>query len=154
MRVGQPAVSKAIARLEEWLVVRLLLRSTRSLTPTEAGMNFYVRAKCSIEEAEEAVLAARGAGAALTGKLRIAASVCFGRLRRGQITCAQRAGQQISANEVLKVTSRAELARSRAQLRPADRSHGAIRPLLDIWALKSSTLERNSFKIGDLFALL
>ena len=80
MRVGQPAVSKAIAQLEEWLGVRLLLRSTRSLTPTEAGMNFYVRAKRSIEEAEEAVLAARGAGAALSGKLRIAASVCFGRL--------------------------------------------------------------------------
>jgi DNA-binding transcriptional LysR family regulator len=80
MRVGQPAVSKAIAQLEEWLGVRLLLRSTRSLTPTEAGMNFYVRAKRSIEEAEEAVLAARGAGAALTGKLRIATSVCFGRL--------------------------------------------------------------------------
>jgi len=80
MRVGQPAVSKAVAQLEEWLGVRLLLRSTRSLTPTEAGMNFYVRAKRSIEEAEEAVLAARGAGAALTGKLRISASVCFGRL--------------------------------------------------------------------------
>jgi DNA-binding transcriptional LysR family regulator len=80
MKVGQPAVSKAIAQLEEWLGVRLLLRSTRSLTPTEAGMNFYVRAKRSIEEAEEAVLAARGAGAALSGKLRISASVCFGRL--------------------------------------------------------------------------
>src|SRR6202140_2244000 len=80
MRVGQPAVSKAIAQLEEWLGVRLLLRSTRSLTPTEAGMNFYVKAKRSIEEAEEAVLAARGAGAALSGKLRISASVCFGRL--------------------------------------------------------------------------
>jgi DNA-binding transcriptional LysR family regulator len=80
MRVGQPTVSKAIAQLEEWLGVRLLLRSTRSLTPTEAGMNFYVRAKRSIEEAEEAVLAARGAGATLDGKLRVAASVCFGRL--------------------------------------------------------------------------
>jgi DNA-binding transcriptional LysR family regulator len=80
MGVGQPAVSKAIAQLEDWLGVRLLLRSTRSLTPTEAGTNFYVRAKRSIEEAEEAVLAARGAGAALSGKLRISASVCFGRL--------------------------------------------------------------------------
>jgi DNA-binding transcriptional LysR family regulator len=80
MRVGQPAVSKAIAQLEEWLGVRLLLRSTRGLTPTEAGMSFYVRAKRSIEEAEEAVLAARGAGAALSGKLRIATSACFGRL--------------------------------------------------------------------------
>ena len=80
MSVGQPAVSKAIAQLEDWLGVRLLSRSTRSLTPTEAGTNFYVRAKRSIEEAEEAVLAARGAGAALSGKLRISASVCFGRL--------------------------------------------------------------------------
>src|ERR1700676_4063732 len=79
MRVGQPTVSKAIVQLEEWLGVRLLLRSTRNLTPTEAGQNFYVRAKRALEEAEEAVLAARGAGAGLTGKLRISASVCSGR---------------------------------------------------------------------------
>jgi DNA-binding transcriptional LysR family regulator len=80
MQIGQPAVSKAVAQLEDWLGVRLLLRSTRSLAPTEAGQNFYAPAKRSLEEAEEAVLAARGAGAGLTGKLRIAASVCFGRL--------------------------------------------------------------------------
>jgi DNA-binding transcriptional LysR family regulator len=80
MQVGQPAVSKAIVQLEGWLGVRLLLRSTRGLTPTEAGQNFYVGAKRALQEAEEAVLAARGAGAGLTGKLRIATSVCFGRL--------------------------------------------------------------------------
>jgi DNA-binding transcriptional LysR family regulator len=80
MQIGQPAVSKAIAQLEAWLGVRLLLRSTRSLTPTEAGQNYYVRAKRALEEGEEAVLAARGAGAGLSGKLRVAASVCFGRL--------------------------------------------------------------------------
>src|SRR5271156_933544 len=80
MQVGQPAVSKAVAQLEDWLGVRLLLRSTRSLTPTEGGQSYYVRAKRALEEAEEAVLAARGAGAGLTGKLRISASVCFGRL--------------------------------------------------------------------------
>jgi DNA-binding transcriptional LysR family regulator len=80
MGIGQPTVSKAISQLEEWLGVRLLMRSTRSLAPTEAGMNFYVRAKRSLEEVEEAVLAARGAGATLSGKLRVAASVCFGRL--------------------------------------------------------------------------
>jgi DNA-binding transcriptional LysR family regulator len=80
MKIGQPAVSKAIVQLEDWLGVRLLLRSTRSLKPTEAGHNFYIRAKRSLEEAEKAVQAARGAGAGLTGKLRISASVCFGRL--------------------------------------------------------------------------
>lgn len=80
MQIGQPAVSKAITQLEDWLGVRLLMRSTRSLTPTEAGQNFYIGAKRALEEAEEAILAARGAGAGLTGKLRISASVCFGRL--------------------------------------------------------------------------
>jgi DNA-binding transcriptional LysR family regulator len=58
LRVGQPAVSKTIAQLEDRLGVRLLLRSTHGLTPTEAGRNFYERAKRSIEEAEEAELAA------------------------------------------------------------------------------------------------
>lgn len=81
LRVGQPAVSKTIAQLEDRLGVRLLLRSTHALTPTEAGRNFYERAKRSIEEAEEAELAARGAAAALSGRLRISAPVTFARLQ-------------------------------------------------------------------------
>ena len=67
LRVGQPAVSKTVAQLEKRLGVRLLLRSSHGLKPTEAGRNFYQRAKRSIEEAEEADLAARGAAAALSG---------------------------------------------------------------------------------------
>lgn len=78
--IGQPAVSKTIAQLEDRLGVRLLLRSTRGLTPTEAGQNFYERARRSIEEADEADRAARGAGAGLSGPLRICASVTFSRL--------------------------------------------------------------------------
>ncbi len=78
--VGQPAVSKAVAQLEEWLGVSLLLRSTRRVTPTEAGRIFYERAKRTVEEAEEAVLAARGSGYGLTGKLRVSTSICFGKL--------------------------------------------------------------------------
>ena len=80
LRIGQPAISKAIAQLEERLDVRLLLRSTHGLTPTESGQNFYEHAKRSIEEAEEADLAARGASAALSGRLRISAAVTFARL--------------------------------------------------------------------------
>ena len=78
--IGQPAVSKAVAQLEEWLGVKLLLRSTRTLTPTEAGTNFYPRAKRAVEEADEAVLAARGTASGLAGKLRVSAAVCFARL--------------------------------------------------------------------------
>ncbi|WP_206995434.1 LysR family transcriptional regulator [Trinickia mobilis] len=80
LNVGQPAVSKSIALLEERLSVRLLLRSTRGLMPTEAGQAFYERAKRAIEEADEAELAARGAGSNLTGRLRVCAAVTFARL--------------------------------------------------------------------------
>ncbi len=80
LRVGQPAVSKTVAQLEEHLGVRLLLRSTHGLTPTEAGRNYYDRARRALEEAEEAELAARGAGTALTGRLRISAATTFARL--------------------------------------------------------------------------
>ena len=80
LRVGQPAVSKTVAQLEDRLGVRLLLRSTHRLTPTEAGRNFYERAKQSIEAAEEAELAARGTAATLSGRLRVYAPVTFTRL--------------------------------------------------------------------------
>ena len=80
LRMGQSAVSKAIVQLEERLSVRLLLRSTRGLTPTEAGRNFYERAKRSVEEADGAELAARGAAATLSGRLRVQMNVAFGRL--------------------------------------------------------------------------
>lgn len=80
LNVGQPAISKSVAQLETRLGVKLLMRTTRGLTPTEAGLSFYERARRSIEEADEAELAARGAGAGLTGKLQICAAVTFARI--------------------------------------------------------------------------
>ncbi len=80
LNVGQPAISKSVAQLEDRLGVKLLVRTTRGLTPTEAGFNFYERARRSIEEADEAELAARGAGAGLAGKLRVCAAVTFARI--------------------------------------------------------------------------
>lgn len=81
LEVGQPAVSKTVAQLEERLGVRLLLRSTRGLTPTEAGQRFYERALRTIEEADEAERSARDAGTGLSGPLRICAAVTFTRIR-------------------------------------------------------------------------
>ena len=80
LNLGQPAVSKTIAQLEAQLGVRLLVRSTRGLTPTEAGLRFYERARLAIEHADEAEIAARGEGAGLTGVLHIAAAPTFARL--------------------------------------------------------------------------
>src|SRR3981189_517038 len=79
-QIGQPAVSKAVVQLEEWLGVSLLMRSTRSVVPTEAGRIFYEHAKRTIEEADEAVVAARGSASGLSGKLRVSTSVFFGQL--------------------------------------------------------------------------
>jgi DNA-binding transcriptional LysR family regulator len=78
--VGQPAVSKLVAQLEERLGVKLLVRTTHGLTATEAGLNYYERARRSLQEAEEAELAARGAGSGLSGRLRVTAAVTFARI--------------------------------------------------------------------------
>src|SRR5260370_36103465 len=78
--IGQRGVSKSVVQLEEWLGVGRLMRSTRSVVPTEAGRVFYERAKRTVEEADEAVVAARGSASGLSGKLRVSTSVCFGRL--------------------------------------------------------------------------
>jgi DNA-binding transcriptional LysR family regulator len=80
LRVGQPAVSKAIGQLEERLGVRLLLRSPRGLRPTEAGQRFYEHARPAIENAEQAELAATTAGKGLSGRLRVSAPVTFARI--------------------------------------------------------------------------
>ena len=80
MKIGQPAISKTIAGLEERLGVSLLVRSTRRLTPTEAGVAFYERALRAVTEADEADAAARGASASLEGRLRISAAVTFSRI--------------------------------------------------------------------------
>jgi DNA-binding transcriptional LysR family regulator len=80
LKVGQPAVSKLVAQLEDRLGVKLLVRNTRGLTATEAGLNDYERARRLIEEADEAELAARGAGSGLAGKLRVSAAVTFARI--------------------------------------------------------------------------
>jgi DNA-binding transcriptional LysR family regulator len=70
-KLGQPAISKTIAALEHRLGVSLLVRSTRQLSPTEAGVAFYERAIRAIAEANEAEAAAQGARAGLEGRLRL-----------------------------------------------------------------------------------
>jgi DNA-binding transcriptional LysR family regulator/phosphate/sulfate permease len=71
---------KMVAQLEKRLGVKLLVRTTRGLTATEAGLNYYERARRSIEEAAEVESAARGAGTSLAGKIRVAAAVTFARI--------------------------------------------------------------------------
>ncbi|HYG12573.1 MAG TPA: LysR family transcriptional regulator, partial [Methylophilaceae bacterium] len=80
LNLGQPAVSKSIAQLEEHLGTRLLLRSTRGLTPTDVGQRFYEHAKHVVDEANEAEQAVRDSSSSLSGRLRVSAAVTFARL--------------------------------------------------------------------------
>ncbi|HEY2480865.1 MAG TPA: LysR family transcriptional regulator [Caulobacteraceae bacterium] len=78
--VGQPAVSKQIAALEAHLGAQLLRRTSRSLTLTEAGRDFYesaVRIVGDVEAAESRVGRGR---IAPSGLVRATMAPVFGRL--------------------------------------------------------------------------
>ncbi|MFM9978502.1 MAG: LysR family transcriptional regulator [Sphingomonadaceae bacterium] len=74
---AQPTVSRMIGALEDRLDVKLLMRTTRKVTPTEAGTALLHRARDVLSELEDAENAARGADG-LSGVLRIATPVTFG----------------------------------------------------------------------------
>ncbi|MEI6643174.1 MAG: LysR family transcriptional regulator [Novosphingobium sp.] len=80
LNMGQPAVSKAIANLEEYLGVRLMARTTRAQHLTEAGQRFYERARVVLDEADEAEAAARDSATSLAGQLRLAAPPTYAAL--------------------------------------------------------------------------
>lgn len=77
----QSAVSKQVAALERALGAPLLIRSTRALSLTEEGQRYFEQVRRIIGEVSEAESVFRLGEAQLSGWLRIAASVAFGRLR-------------------------------------------------------------------------
>lgn len=81
MHSTQSAVSKQVAALERQLGARLLSRSTRSLALTEEGERYFEQARRLVAEIAEAEASLRRGEQQLTGWLRVAASVGFGRLR-------------------------------------------------------------------------
>jgi DNA-binding transcriptional LysR family regulator len=71
MGLSPPGVSRAIARLEQRLNIRLFNRTTRSVSLTEEGRRFYEQVMPHLRGMEEAAADARGGSAAVRGKLRI-----------------------------------------------------------------------------------
>jgi DNA-binding transcriptional LysR family regulator len=74
------AVTRAIAELEARLGVRLLNRTTRAVSVTEAGQRFLAGAKRVLADLDEIERAAAGEGTAPRGELRVTAPILFGRL--------------------------------------------------------------------------
>lgn len=75
--LSQPATSRAIAALEADLGARLLLRTTRRLSVTEAGQRVYEQALRLLDEDAALSEAAAGADQQPVGRLRVSTSVAF-----------------------------------------------------------------------------
>jgi DNA-binding transcriptional LysR family regulator len=77
--ISRPMASKHVQRLEEQLGVRLLNRTTRTISLTEAGRSFYLRCQTIFEEIDQAMAEAGNLQVEPRGVLRINAPVTFGR---------------------------------------------------------------------------
>ena len=77
----QSGISKQVAALERELGARLLSRTTRSLALTEEGERYFEQARRLVGEIAEAESVLRHGERALSGWLRVAASVGYGRLK-------------------------------------------------------------------------
>jgi DNA-binding transcriptional LysR family regulator len=78
LSLSKPVVSKRVARLEDSLGLRLLNRTTRRLSLTEAGEQLYERCRHLLLEVEQAELALRPLASAPRGLLKVNAPMSFG----------------------------------------------------------------------------
>ena len=74
------AASKAVARLEERLGVRLLHRTTRRVSVTEDGTAFVERCRRALSDLDEAEAALVDVKARPTGSMRVSLPSALGRL--------------------------------------------------------------------------
>ncbi|WP_323775753.1 LysR family transcriptional regulator [Leisingera sp.] len=79
LRLTPAVASKRIKELEKHLGVRLFNRTTRSLTPTEAGKLFYAEAKKVLESIEDAEAVVSQFSEAPRGVIRVTAPLGVGR---------------------------------------------------------------------------
>ena len=76
--LSKSIVSRRIARMEAELGTRLLARTTRGISPTEAGLDFKARSEKILAEFDEAREAVAHQGGEVVGRLRLSAPLSFG----------------------------------------------------------------------------
>jgi DNA-binding transcriptional LysR family regulator len=76
--VSKSIVSRRIGRLEAELNTRLLSRTTRGISPTEAGLELKARSERILSELEEAREAVAQQSGAVVGRLRLSVPLSFG----------------------------------------------------------------------------
>src|ERR1700753_3195838 len=80
LRLSPSAVTRLISALENRLGARLLQRTTRSVTLTDAGARYLERARRILADVEEAEIAVESERARPSGRLVVSAPLGFGRL--------------------------------------------------------------------------
>jgi DNA-binding transcriptional LysR family regulator len=80
LALSPPAVTRAVAGLEQRLGTRLFNRTTRSVVLSDAGARLLEQAQRALTELDAAEAQARGDGATPQGHLVVTASVSFGRM--------------------------------------------------------------------------
>lgn len=80
MGLSPAVVSKRLRRLEDRLGTRLLQRTTRQLTLTEAGQGYYERVVAILASVEEAEAYVSRRSAVARGTLKVSAPTSFGRM--------------------------------------------------------------------------
>ena len=88
LKLSPSAVTRLVAALEERLGARLLQRTTRSVTLTDAGTRYLERAKRILADVEEAERAAESERTRPSGRLVVSAPVGFGRLHVSPVMSA------------------------------------------------------------------
>jgi DNA-binding transcriptional LysR family regulator len=85
--LSPPAVTRLVAALEEQLSIRLLQRTTRSVTLTDAGARYLERARRILADIDEAERTARAERTAPMGRFVVAAPSVFGRREVAPLIC-------------------------------------------------------------------
>lgn len=80
LHMSPPSVTRTIAALESAVGARFFVRTTRSVTLTEAGQRYFEDCRRILSDLREADAAAAGSFSRPVGTLTVTASVLFGRL--------------------------------------------------------------------------
>ena len=87
LNVSKSVVSERLSELEKSLGAALFQRTTRSLSLTEDGAAFFVRAVHIVQEVHEAAAELAERRGTLVGPMRLSAPVTFGRMHLGPALC-------------------------------------------------------------------
>ncbi len=135
MGLAPSSISRRISELEDMLGVRLLHRTTRKLSLTEAGETYFERSRDIVQAIEEANLAVTEKRAGPSGILRITVPASVARLHVAPAVAAFQA-QYSAVRVVMSVT---------------DRMVGVVNEGLDV-AIRIGQLEDSSLmarKVGE-----